>query len=181
MKSSRQLEAPHDRKKLESFLGLAVYFSSHIPYFSWMANPLFKCLQLKELPFSWTEELQNCFQLIKSALVSAPVRGHPEAGQAYRLYTDTSDYAIAGALQQVQYMAIKDLRGTRTYKKLQAAHLTKDKVPDLIIKLSKEFDNKCPIPDWAANWEEMLVPVEQVVAYWSQVLHSAEMRYSATE
>jgi len=111
-----------------------------------MANPLFKCLQQKESPFSWTEELQNCFQLIKSALISAPVRGHPEAGQAYRLYMDASDYAIAGALQQVQYMAIKDLRGTRTYKKLQAAHLKKDKVPELTIKLSKEFDDKHPHP-----------------------------------
>lgn len=107
-----ELEAPCDRKRLESFLGLAIYFSSYILYFSWMANPLFKCLQRKETPFTWTEELQNCFQLIKLTLASAPVRGHPEAGQAYRLYMGASDYTIAGALQQLQYMAIKDLRGT---------------------------------------------------------------------
>ena len=127
------------------------------------------------------EKSQDCFQLIKSALASASVRGHLEAGQAYRLYTDTSNYAIAGALEQVQYMGIKDLKGTCAYKKLQAAHLKKDRVPDLTIKLSKEFDDKCPLPNWAADWEETLVPVEQVVAYWSRVLHSAETRYSATE
>ena len=74
------LEAPCDRKRLESFLGLTVYFSSYIPYFSWMANPIFKCLQQMETPFTWAEELQNCFQLIKLALASAPVKGHPEAG-----------------------------------------------------------------------------------------------------
>ena len=107
-----ELKAPKDRKKLETFLGLAVYFSAYIPYFSWMANPLFKSMRLKDPPHEWTEEHQKCFELIKFVLVSAPVHGHPEPGQTYRLYTDASDYAIAGALQQIQYIAIKDLKGT---------------------------------------------------------------------
>ena len=113
--------------------------------------------------------------------VSVPVRGHLEPGQAYRLYTDASDYAIAGALQQVQYIAIKDLKGTRTYKRLQEAHVKGDEVPDLITRLSKEFNDKRPIPGWGMNWEDTSVPVERVVAYWSRVLHAAETRYSATE
>ena len=181
LKAVWELEALRDRKKIESFLSLAVYFSSYIPYFSWMANPLFKCMRHKETPFEWTDELQKCFELIKSALVSAPVRGHPEPGQAYRLYTNASDYAIVGALQQVQYITIKDLKGTRAYKRLQEVHRKRDKVPDLITRLSKEFDDKCPIHDWDNDWEETKVPVERVVAYWSRVLHAAEMRYSATE
>src|SRR6202035_3175831 len=120
------------------------YFSAYIPYFSWMANSLFKNLRQKEGPFEWTDEHQKCFELIKLALVSAPVRGHPEAGQTYRLYTDASDYAIAGALQQIQYIAIKDLQGTRAHKRLMEAHRKGDKVPDLITRLSKEFDDKRP-------------------------------------
>ena len=39
-----ELEAPKDHKKLETFLGLAVYFSVYIPYFSLMVNLLFKNL-----------------------------------------------------------------------------------------------------------------------------------------
>jgi len=181
LKAIWELEALQDRKKLESFLGLAVYFSSYIPYFSWMANLLFKCMRHKETPFEWTDELQKCFELIKSALVSVPVRGHPEPGQAYRLYTNASEYAITGALQQVQYIAIKDLKGTRAYKRLQEAHRKGEKVPDLITRLSKEFDDKRPILNWESNWEGTKVPVERVVAYWSRVLHTAETRYSAME
>jgi hypothetical protein len=97
-------------------MGLVVYFAAYIPYFSWMASPLFKSLQHRESSFLWAEEQQRAFELIKLALVSAPVQGHPEAGQTYTLYTDASDYAIAGALQQIQYIAIKDLKGTRAYK-----------------------------------------------------------------
>jgi hypothetical protein len=121
-----------DIKKLQTFLGLAIYFSAYIPYFSWMANPLFKCLRQKETPFLWVEEHQKSFELIKLALVSAPVRGHPETGQTYRLYTDASDYTIAGALQQIQYIAIKDLKGTRIHKKLYEAYNKGDGVPDLM-------------------------------------------------
>ncbi len=119
LKAIWELEAPHNRKRLESFLGLAVYFAAYIPYFSWIATPLFRCLRRKELGFAWGEDQIKAFKLLKLALISAPIRGHLEAGQAYRLYTDASDYAIAGALQQVQYIAVKDLKGTRISKKLK--------------------------------------------------------------
>jgi hypothetical protein len=116
LKAIWELKTPKDHKKLETFLGLAMYFSAYIPDFSWMVNPLFKNLQLKDSPYKWTNIHQKCFKLIKLALVSAPVRGHHEQGQAYHLYTDASDYAIAGALQEIQFMAIKDLRGTQVHK-----------------------------------------------------------------
>jgi hypothetical protein len=74
LKAIWELEAPTDYKKLESFLGLVVYFSAYIPYFSWMANPLFKNLRQKDEPsYVWTDTHQKCFELIKLALVSAPV------------------------------------------------------------------------------------------------------------
>jgi hypothetical protein len=44
LKAIWELDAPKDHKKLETFLGMAVYFATYIPYFSWMATLLFKCL-----------------------------------------------------------------------------------------------------------------------------------------
>ena len=85
---------------------------------------------------------------MKLALISAPVQGHPEAGQAYRLYTDALDYTIAGALQQVQLIAIKDLKGTQVYKRLLEAHTKGEPVPELVARLSKEHDNQRPTPAW---------------------------------
>ena len=81
-----------------------------------MANPLFKNLRHKDPTYMWTDTHQKCFKLIKLALVSAPVRGHPKPGQTYRLYTDASNYTIAGALQQIQFISIKDLQGTCIHK-----------------------------------------------------------------
>jgi len=181
LKAMWELNAPTNRKKLKTFLGLAVYFSAYIPYFSWMVNLLFKNLRKKDEPFKWNDTHQKCFELIKLALVSAPVRGHPELGQTYCLYTDASDYAIAGVLQQIQYMSLKDLKGTRIHKRLHDAYNKGEKVPELVARLSKEHDDRRPTNPWSPNWEDTLIPVERVVAYWSRVLAPAETRYSATE
>ena len=133
-----------------------MYFSTYIPYFSWMVNPLFKSMQSKDLPHEWLDKHQKYFKLIKFALVSVPVHGHPEPRQTYQLYTDASDYVIAGALQQIQYIPIKDLKGTRVHEKLAAAHKKGKKVPELVSQ-------------------------RLVVAYWSRVLAPAKTRYSAME
>jgi hypothetical protein len=68
-----ELDAPKDRKKLETFLRMAVYFTAYIPYFSWTATSLFKCLQKVDEGFEWTERQQEAFKLIKLALISAPI------------------------------------------------------------------------------------------------------------
>ena len=129
------------------------------------------------LKHAWGKDQSQVFELVKLALISAPVRGHLEARQAYRLYTDASDYTIAGALQQVQLIAIKDLKGTQGHKRLLEAHTKGEPVPGL----SKEHDDRRPTPAWLLDWEETLIPIERVVAYWSRVLAPTETWYSMTE
>ena len=40
LKAIWDLDALKDHKKLETFLGMAIYFAAYIPYFSWIATPL---------------------------------------------------------------------------------------------------------------------------------------------
>src|SRR5271156_4614008 len=181
LKAVWKLEAPKTKKLLETFVGLAVYFATYIPFFSWMATPLFKLLRNKEDSFDWGAEHQQAFETIKLALISAPVRGHPVTGRAYRLYTDASDYALAGALQQLQCIAVRDLKNTRIYDKVKSAYERGEEVPELTTKLSQEVDDRLPTPQWAPQWEDTEVPVERVIAYYSRILAPAETRYSATE
>ena len=77
-------------------------------------------------------------------------------------------------MQQIQYIAAKDLKGTRAFKRIPDTHRRNEPVPDLATRLSKECDDKHPILAWSENWEDMLIPVECVVAYWSKTLASTE-------
>jgi hypothetical protein len=54
LKAMWKLEAPKTRKLLETFVGLAVYFAAYIPFFSWIATPLFKLMRNKEDALDWT-------------------------------------------------------------------------------------------------------------------------------
>jgi hypothetical protein len=78
-------------------------------------------------------------------------------------------------------MEVRDLKYTRIYARLKAAHAKGERVPDLIPKLTNEGDDRPPPPSWAEDWEDTKVPIERVIAYWSRVLAPAETRYSATE
>jgi hypothetical protein len=80
LKAVWKLEAPKSQKQLEMFVGLAIYFAAYIPYFSWMATPLFKLMRGKEDVYDWKVEHQQAFETIKLALVTARVRGHLVAG-----------------------------------------------------------------------------------------------------
>jgi RNase H-like domain found in reverse transcriptase len=134
------LASPRHRKDLETFLGMAVYFAAYIPCFSGIAVPLFLLLR-KGTPWSWKAEHEEAYEMMKHALTSAPVQGHPIRGQSYQLYTDASDVALAGALQQIQPILIKDLQDTKAYERLCRAYDEGGPIPELTIKLSESQDD----------------------------------------
>ncbi|GJF00558.1 polyprotein [Phanerochaete sordida] len=174
------LARPTTVSELQMFLGMVVYFSAFIPYYASLAQPLFQLLR-KGTPWYWGADQERSWQAAKDALQSAPVLGHPIEGSPYRLYTDASDDALGCCLQQVQPMKIADLRGTKTYEKLRAAYEGGQAVPRLVSRLSPKVNDTPEPGPWAASFENTVVHVERVVAYWSRTFKPAETRYSATE
>jgi hypothetical protein len=114
------LARPTKMSQLQTFLGMVVYFLAFIPFYAAIAAPLFQLLQ-KDSRWNWGAEQEHTFLAVKTALQNSPVLGHPIQGLPYRLYTDTSDEALGCALQQVQPMQVKDLKGTKAYDRLQKA------------------------------------------------------------
>jgi hypothetical protein len=108
------LAMPRHVADLQKFLGMCVYFAAYIPFYVFITTPLFKLLK-KGVKFEWEAEHEIAFRQAKEALAASPVLGHTIQGRPYRLYLDTSDFAMGTSLQQVQPIAIQDLKGTPVY------------------------------------------------------------------
>lgn len=104
-----QLEEPKNPHDLQIFLGMMVYFSVYIPFYAWIAAPLFVLLR-KGIKWDWTDLHNEAFELCKQVLINAPVQGYTIHGKPYRLYSNTCDFGLAAILQQVQHIQLHDLR-----------------------------------------------------------------------
>ncbi len=84
-----QLAPPKNISELYTFLGMMVYFSACIPFYAWIAAPLFALLK-KGREWEWGEAQQEVFELCKQVLVQAPVRAHAMPGRPYCVYSDAT-------------------------------------------------------------------------------------------
>lgn len=157
-----------------------VYFSANIPFYAWIAAPLFALL-CKGIIWDWTDLCNKAFELCKQVLVNALVRGYVITGKPYRLYSDTCDFSLAAILQQVQHIQLHDLKGTKAYERCENTFNEKHPVPMLVIQISKADNDVPPSENWGATLDDTWVHIERVIAYWSRVLKPAERNDSPTE
>jgi hypothetical protein len=66
------LEEPKNVHDLQVFLGMMVYFSSYVPFYAWIAGPLFSLLN-KGKKWEWSPLHSEAFELCKQVLINAPV------------------------------------------------------------------------------------------------------------
>lgn len=67
------------------------------------------------------------------------------------------------------------------YELLECAFKAREPIPDLVMHLSKENSDISSKGEWEKDFEDTIVLVEHVVAYWSRVLQSAKQNYSPTK
>jgi hypothetical protein len=76
---------------------------------------------------------------------------------------------------------VRDLKGTAVYDRLRKAWDAGQDVPWLFVNLTNNVVEMAEEDVWADKFDDMMVYVERVIAYWSHTLKPTEQNYSATE
>ena len=99
VKALLAMPRPTTKKQLQSFVGLANYFSRYIHRFSELAIPLTTLLR-KNVAFSWTTEADNSYESIKEILAKSPILYVADNSKPFFIFTDASNDAVGSALCQ---------------------------------------------------------------------------------
>lgn len=97
----RKWPKPRNITELRSFLGFCSYYRKFVHSFAAIAKPLHALTQ-KGNKFTWSEECQSAFEVLRDKLVKAPMLAHPDFTKPFILDTDASDMAMGAVLSQVQ-------------------------------------------------------------------------------
>ena len=94
-----KLSSPISVKGVRSFLGHVGFYRRFIKEFSKIARPLTHLL-VKDMPFIFSDECLQAFELLKEELTKAPVMVSPDWRQPFELMCDASDFAVGAVLGQ---------------------------------------------------------------------------------
>ncbi|MBW0550529.1 hypothetical protein O181_090244 [Austropuccinia psidii MF-1] len=101
---------PQNKKEIQSFLGFAGYYRQHIKDFASIARPLYKLCD-EDTVFEMTFDRVKAFESLRQGLTTAPLLLMPDLKLPFKLYSDASGDGLSAALQQVQIINDKPVRG----------------------------------------------------------------------
>ena len=103
-----QLPPPVNIIGIYSFLGYAGFYRCFIKDFSHIARPLTNLLA-KDVPFEFDDACLKSFNILKKALISAPIIQPPDQSLPFEIMCDASDYAVGAVLGQTKEKSIMQL------------------------------------------------------------------------
>ncbi len=92
-------EAPTNVSDVRAFIGFANFYRRFVKGYSSIIAPMNK-LTGKNIPFIWSKECDDSFNLLKTAFTTAPILQHFNPDKKCIVETDASDYVSAGILSQ---------------------------------------------------------------------------------
>jgi hypothetical protein len=94
----RDWPLPVTGKQLQSFLGLCSFLRQHVRHYAELTAPL-EDVKL-EPTIVWTDVLRTSFDVLKEALLRAPVLSFPDFTRPFHIATDASQTGVGGVLFQ---------------------------------------------------------------------------------
>ena len=105
---------PQCKKQVQSFIGMINYLSKFSAQLSELAKPI-RELSKEKVPFNWGPEHNSAFQLIRKAIMVAPILAYYNPNKPTILQTDASCKGLGACLLQNEkpvYFASKALSET---------------------------------------------------------------------
>ncbi|UYV61758.1 hypothetical protein LAZ67_1006359, partial [Cordylochernes scorpioides] len=91
---------PKTTTEVRSFMGLCSYYRRFVKDFANKAKPLHDLLR-NNVKFFWSNEQEQSFQILKSALTTDPVLGHFKEDAETLVHTYASGYGVGAVLTQL--------------------------------------------------------------------------------
>jgi hypothetical protein len=101
IKVIEQLPPPVNIKEIQSFLGHCSFYHQFIKDFSHIARPLTNLLA-KDVPFEFDDTRLKSFNILKEALISAPIIQPLDWSLPFEIMCDASDYVVGAVLGQTK-------------------------------------------------------------------------------
>lgn len=97
-----EFPSPINVKGVRSVMGMFEWYRRFIENFSVKAAPITDLLKNPHGKFKWTDEAESAFNVLKTALTSAPILATPDFNLKFTIQTDACDDGMGAVLTQVQ-------------------------------------------------------------------------------
>ena len=84
MRSIKEWRSPRSVFEVISFHGLASFYRKFIRNFSGICTPMLDTVKKKHKSFSWTEEAEKNFKVLKDKITEQPIMVLPDFGKTFR-------------------------------------------------------------------------------------------------